>query len=74
MNTAAATVRPSASSRVRLVLGVFKLRIGVMIMITALAGLVVTPGPALTLTQGVVLALAVLLSSASAGAFNQYYE
>jgi protoheme IX farnesyltransferase len=74
MNTAAATAHPSASSRVRLVLGVFKLRIGVMIMITALAGLVVTPGPALTLVQGVVLALAVLLSSASAGAFNQYYE
>ncbi len=74
MNTAAATAPPSASSRLRLVLGVFKLRIGVMIMITALAGLAVTPGPALTLTQGLVLALAVLLSSASAGAFNQYYE
>lgn len=74
MNTAAATAPPNISSRVRLVLGVFKLRIGVMIMVTALAGLAVTPGPALTLTQGLVLALAVLLSSASAGAFNQYYE
>lgn len=74
MNTAAATAPSATGSRVRLVLGVFKLRIGVMIMVTALAGLAVTPGPALTLTQGVVLALAVLLSSASAGAFNQYYE
>ncbi|MDO9165385.1 MAG: heme o synthase [Rhodoferax sp.] len=59
---------------VRNVLGVFKLRIGVMIMITALAGLAVTPGEPLTLVQWLVLALSVLLSSASAGAFNQYYE
>jgi protoheme IX farnesyltransferase len=56
------------------VLGLFKLRIGVMIMITALVGLAVTPGPALGLVKVVVLALAVLVSSASAGAFNQYYE
>ncbi len=58
----------------RNVLGVFKLRIGVMIMVTALAGLVVTPGASLTIVQWVVLAVSVLLSSASAGAFNQYYE
>lgn len=74
MGTAAATIHPSASGRVRLVLGVFKLRIGVMIMITALAGLAVTPGPSLSAVQCLVLALSVLLSSASAGAFNQYYE
>lgn len=59
---------------VRNVLGVFKLRIGVMIMITALAGLAVTPGESLTAVQCLVLAVSVLLSSASAGAFNQYYE
>lgn len=59
---------------VRIVLGVFKLRIGVMIMITALAGLAVTPGGSLSAVQCLVLAVAVLLSSASAGAFNQYYE
>ncbi len=35
-----------AGSRARDVLGLFKLRIGVMIMITALVGLAVTPGPA----------------------------
>lgn len=74
MGTAAATIPPSAAGRVRLVLGVFKLRIGVMIMITALAGLAVTPGPSLSAAQYLVLALSVLLSSASAGAFNQYYE
>ena len=56
------------------VLGLFKLRIGFMIMITALVGLAVTPGEAMGLTKIVVLALAVLVSSASAGAFNQYYE
>ena len=53
---------------------VFKLRIGLAIMLCALGGLAVTPG---TMPEGwkiVVLALAVLLSAASAGAFNQYVE
>ena len=63
-----------AQGLAREVLGVFKLRIGVMIMITALVGLAVTPGPALSLAQWVVLALSVFVSSASAGAFNQYVE
>ena len=58
----------------RSVLGLFKLRIGFMIMITALVGLVVTPGPALGWERVLTLALAVFVSSASAGAFNQYYE
>lgn len=58
----------------REVLGVFKLRIGVMIMVTALVGLAVTPGPALSLVQWTVLAVSVFVSSASAGAFNQYVE
>jgi protoheme IX farnesyltransferase len=57
-----------------LVLSVFKLRIGVVIMLCALAGMAVTPGPSPAAWQVVVLALAVLLSSASAGAFNQYVE
>ncbi len=64
----------SAAQTARLVLGLFKLRIGVMIMISALVGLAVTPGAALNLLQGIVLALAVLVASAAAGAFNQYYE
>jgi protoheme IX farnesyltransferase len=58
----------------RAVLGVFKLRIGVAITFTALAGVAVSSGPSLSLAQLIVLTLAVLLSSASAGAFNQYYE
>jgi protoheme IX farnesyltransferase len=58
----------------RNVLGLFKLRIGFMIMITALVGLAVTPGPFIGWEKLVVMALTVLVSSASAGAFNQYYE
>ncbi|MEX0696346.1 MAG: heme o synthase [Dongiaceae bacterium] len=53
---------------------VFKLRIGAAITLSALAGLAVTPGPALPAWKVAVLGLAVLLSSASAGAFNQYAE
>ena len=60
--------------RAREVLGLFKLRIGVFIMTTALVGFAVTPGPGLSLAQVIVLALSVLLASASAGAFNQYAE
>jgi len=51
----------------------FKLRIGLAISVTALAGVAVTPG-ALPIWKTLVLALAVLVSSASAGAFNQYVE
>ena len=77
MNTIVDTKHISSSGRVRIVrdvLGLFKLRIGFMIMVTALVGLAVTPGPALGLGKVLLLALAVLVSAASAGAFNQYYE
>jgi protoheme IX farnesyltransferase len=75
MNTTVmqATDRPAAGL-LRTVLGVFKMRIGVLIMITALGGMAVASGPALSLAQVVVLALSVLVASASAGAFNQYIE
>ena len=58
----------------RSIMSVFKLRIGVVITFTALAGLAVTSGPSLSAAQFVVLALSTLISSACAGAFNQYYE
>ena len=58
----------------REVLGIFKLRIGTMIMLTALVGMAVVPGPAPGLLQMLALALAVLGASAAAGAFNQYVE
>ena len=56
------------------VISLFKLRIGVLIMITALVGMAITPGPSMTWLQVLVLALSVLTASASAGAFNQYVE
>lgn len=56
------------------IINVFKLRIGLLIALTALAGFVVTPGAALTIWQVLMLCLLVLLSSACAGAFNQYIE
>lgn len=70
------TLPPTGSSGIpfRAILGVFKLRIGVVITFTALAGLAVSAGPALSIGQLITLTLAVLVSSASAGAFNQYYE
>jgi len=70
-----ATAPPrGVASRVRMLLGVFKLRIGVVIAITALAGAALQPGEALGFVPGLVLFLGTLLAAASAGAFNQYYE
>lgn len=62
------------STLVRQLSNVFKLRIGVTIAFTALAGVAVTPGPSLEAWQIAVLAFAVLMSSASAGGYNQYME
>lgn len=59
---------------VKLLVAVFKVRIGFAIMLCAIAGMAITPGSGLQGWQGLVLAIAVLLSSASAGAFNQYVE
>ena len=66
--------RKHSGLSLRTIAGVFKLRIGVVITFTALAGLAVSGGPALSLAQTVILTLAVLISSASAGAFNQFVE
>ncbi len=62
------------SETMKQIVSVFKLRIGVFIMLSALAGLAATPGPSLEPWKIALLALAVFLSSASAGAFNQYVE
>jgi protoheme IX farnesyltransferase len=61
-------------SMIRQAVNIFKLRIGVSITMAAMAGLAITPGPAPTTGQILVLACAVLLASASAGGFNQYFE
>ena len=72
--TATRSAQRAQPGLLREVLGLFKLRIGVMIMVTALVGLAVTPGPSPGVLQVVVLALSVLAASAAAGAFNQYVE
>src|SRR5512133_4290363 len=75
MNTTAIARGGHRTAQVaREVVSLFKLRIGMLIMVTALVGLAVTPGAALGPVQVLVLALSVLVASASAGAFNQYVE
>lgn len=61
-------------AEIREITSVFKLRIGFAIMITGLAGLAVTPGPLPESWKILLFSIAILLSSASAGAFNQYIE
>ena len=56
---------------IKRVADLFKLRIGIVISFTAMAGVAVTPG-SLAGWKIALLGLAVLISSASAGAFNQY--
>jgi len=58
----------------RLVFGLFKLRIGVVIGLTALGGVAVSPGPAPAGWRLAILALAVTGAAAAAGGFNQYAE
>jgi len=55
-------------------INLFKIRIGVIMTITAVVAMVVTPGDAVPVWQVAVLALTILMASSSAGAFNQYYE
>jgi protoheme IX farnesyltransferase len=59
---------------IRMTCSLLKLRIGVAIAASALAGIAVANGPAPSLWQAAGLALAVLGASGAAGAFNHYYE
>ena len=52
----------------------FKFRIGVVMALTAVVTLMVTPGQAVPAWQVLVLMITVLLAASAAGAFNQYYE
>jgi protoheme IX farnesyltransferase len=74
MSATAIASPPRGLVLARAVLSLFKLRIGVLIMVTALVGLAVSPGAALAPWQVAVLALSVLVASGSAGAFNHYAE
>ena len=56
------------------VTNLLKLRIGVIMMLTALVAMVATPGPRPSAYEALVLAFAVLISAGAAGAFNQYFE
>jgi protoheme IX farnesyltransferase len=58
----------------RMLYGLFKLRIGLVIAVTALAGAAIQSGPPLSGAQLATLFLTVLLAAGAAGAFNQYYE
>ena len=62
------------SQAIRELASVCKLRIGFAIMLTGLAGLAVTPGELPPSWKILLFCLAILLSSASAGAYNQYAE
>ena len=62
------------SQVIRELASVCKLRIGFAIMLTGLAGLAVTPGELPASWEILLFCLAILLSSASAGAYNQYAE
>lgn len=55
-------------------INLFKLRIGVVITLAALGGMAITPGQPLSGLQVFVLSLTVMMASAAAGAFNQYFE
>jgi protoheme IX farnesyltransferase len=59
---------------IRMTCSLLKLRIGVAIAASALAGIAAASGPAPSLWQMAGLALAVLGASGAAGAFNHYYE
>jgi len=59
---------------VRMTISLLKLRIGVAVAASALAGMAAASGPVLAWWQSVGLALAVLGASGAAGAFNHYYE
>jgi protoheme IX farnesyltransferase len=56
------------------IFSVFKLRIGVAISLSAVAGVAMMPGASLTGWEITALAIGVLLSASSAGAMNQYAE
>ncbi len=58
----------------RLVSEIFKLRIGLVIGFTALAGFAITPGARFDAVPVCALALAITMASAAAGAFNQLAE
>jgi len=52
----------------------FKLRIGFLMMLTAITAMAAAPGPPIRVSEAAILAVAVFLASAGASALNHYYE
>ena len=72
MSTTLASGSSEVGRLARSVLGIFKLRIGVMIMVTALVGALVAPTASLGVGQWLVLAMSVLMASASAASMGDW--
>lgn len=66
--------RAGRETGMKAVFDLFKLRIGLAIALTAVAGLMISPEGSIDAGRGIILTLAVLMSSSAAGAFNQFYE
>jgi protoheme IX farnesyltransferase len=58
----------------KLVYETAKVRLGILIMACAFAGIAVSPGDGLSAWQLLVIGVATLVASSAAGAFNQFYE
>jgi len=71
---AALTQQTDWSMLLKQLSNLFKFRIGVVMALTSVVTLLVTPGQAVPAWQVLVLGITVLLAASSAGAFNQYYE
>jgi len=63
-----------AASTLKLIYQTAKVRLGFLITACAITGIVVVPDHDLTAWQVLVLAVATLVASSAAGAYNQYYE
>ncbi len=59
---------------VKQLINLFKLRIGIIMVVTSLVALIVTPGQPVHAWEAIILAITVLMAAGAAGAFNQYYE
>jgi len=62
------------TSTLRLIYHTAKVRLGFLITVCAVTGIVVIPGHSVTPWQVFVLGLATLVASSAAGAFNQLFE
>lgn len=70
---AAAAILPERLTA-REVVGIFKPRIAVSIMLSAIGGLAISPGALPEMWRAAAVAVAVLLAAGAAGAFNQWVE